>query len=171
MYNNRLLQWVAVVVVLMALATSGVAAASAPTGPERNVASSHCLATLRQELGTVMPSGRSGYQESDCSVLGAQPAALSTLDNPNGHWIGPETVSAALGQMAAVSPLDNPNGQWTAKDTWYTEPREQAFSIPTTGGLGDSATATGGWRDAGASGQQLDTAPTAGGVLDPTRGY
>ena len=26
----------------------------------------------------------------------------SSLDNPNGHWIGPETVSAALGQSSSI---------------------------------------------------------------------
>jgi hypothetical protein len=110
MNNNRLLQVAAVVVMLMAVAASGVAAASAPTGPERNVASSHCLAILRQELGTVMPSGWSGYLESDCSLTGERSAGLATLDNPNHQWIGPETVSAALGQ--------------------------QSYSLPTTGGSG-----------------------------------
>ena len=78
MYNNRLLQVVAVVVVLMAVATNGVAAASAPTGPERNVASSQCPAILRQELGTVLPAGWSDYRESDCMTGGRQ-AGLATV--------------------------------------------------------------------------------------------
>jgi hypothetical protein len=38
-------------------------------------------------------------------------AAISTLDNPNGRWIGPETVSAAL------SPLDNSSGRWIGPET------------------------------------------------------
>jgi len=151
MYNNRLLQVVAVVVVLMA-AASGVAAASAPTGSESNVALSNCPATF-QELRAVLTSRGSDYQESDCSTLGAQLAALTKLDNPSGHWIGPETVSAALGQTAAVSPLDNPNGHWIGPETVSAAQGQlQPYSIPTTGGLGDSTSAT-------------------GGVLDPTRGY
>jgi len=118
MYNYRLVQVVAVVVVLIAVAsTSGMAAASAPTAPERNVASSHCLANLHQELSTVLPSRWSGYQESDCSLNGALPAGMATLDNPYNQWIGPETVSAALGQRAAVSVLDNPNSQWIGPET------------------------------------------------------
>jgi len=91
----------------------------------------------REELGTVMPGGLSGYQESNCStgnqaaparVTGRGPyaspqassvrsAGLATLDNPQNQWIGPETVSAALGQVAAVSPLDNPNGHWIGPET------------------------------------------------------
>jgi hypothetical protein len=137
MYNNRLLKVVAVVGVLMAVAASGVAAASAPTGPEGNVAYSQCQAILRQELGTVMPRGWSGYQESDCSLTGGRLAGLATLDNPNGQWIGPETVSAALGQMVAVSPLDNPNGQWIGPETVSAALGQQSDSFPTTGGSGD----------------------------------
>ena len=63
-------------------------------------------------------------------------AAMSTLDNPNGRWIGPETVSAALGQSAALptldpdhlaslnggrsaglATLDNPSGYWIGPET------------------------------------------------------
>ena len=118
MYNNRLLQVVAVVVALMAVAApSRVAAASALTGPERNVAFDHCQAILRQELGAVMPREWSGYQESDCSLTGEMAAGLATLDNPNNKWIGPETVSAALGQTVTLSPLDNPNVQWVGPET------------------------------------------------------
>jgi hypothetical protein len=32
---------------------------------------------------------------------------LTTLDNPNGQWMGPETVSAALGQQSSL-----PNDRW-----------------------------------------------------------
>jgi hypothetical protein len=135
MNNNRLLKVFAVVVMLMAVAISGVAAAPAPTGPERNAAPSNCPATLRQELGTVLPSGWSGDRESDCSLLGAQTAALTTLDNPNGHWIGPETVSAALGQ--------------------------QSYIVPTTGGSGDLTSGAATWRDAGASGRGPYASPQA----------
>ena len=38
-------------------------------------------------------------------------AALSALDNSNGHWIGPGTVSAAL------SLLDDSNGHWIGPET------------------------------------------------------
>ena len=123
MYNNRLLQVVSVVVVLMAVAASGVAAASAPTGSMRDVATSRCQAILRQdlgavmpsgwsayqasdfrqELGAVMPSGWSAYQESDCSLTGAGSAGLATLDNPNNQWLGPETVAAAEMALKAVA--------------------------------------------------------------------
>jgi hypothetical protein len=132
MYNHRLLQVVAVIVVLMAVATSGVAAASAPTGPERNVVPSHCPATF-QELRAVLASGSSDYQESDCSTLGAQLAALTKLDNPSGHWIGPETVSAALGQVTAVSPLDNPNNQWIGPETVSAALGQRAVPGPAIG--------------------------------------
>jgi len=114
--------WMSVLMaaVLMAVATaSGMAAASAPTGPERSVAASHCQATLRQELGAVMPSVLSGYQESDCSPTGGQSVGLATLDSPNGHWIGPETVAAAekASQPVGLATLDNPNGQWIGPET------------------------------------------------------
>ena len=135
MYNNRLLQVVAVVVVLMAAATSGVAAASTPTGPERNVASSHCQASLRQELGTIMPAGGLDYRESDCSLTEAQPASLATLDNLNGQWMGPETVSAALGQ--------------------------QSYTVPTTGGSGDLTPGAATWGDASARGRGPYASPQA----------
>ncbi len=49
--------------------------------------------------------------------VNAGDAALYTLDNPNGHWIGPETVSAALGQSSALPTLDNPNGRWIGPET------------------------------------------------------
>ena len=104
MYKHRLLQVVALVVVVMVVAAaSGMAAASAPTGPERNVASSPCLAILRQDLGAVLPSAWSGYQESDCSVTGALSAGMATLDNPHNQWIGPETVAAAEATLKAVA--------------------------------------------------------------------
>jgi len=140
---------VAVVVVLMAVATSGVAAASAPTGPERNVASGHCLAILRQESGTVMPAGWSDYRESDCSLTGGQSAGLATLDNLNNQWMGPETVSVALGQTATTSPLDNPNGQWIGPETVSAAQGQlQSYSVPTTGGSGDLTSGAATWRDA-----------------------
>jgi hypothetical protein len=134
MYNNRLLKVVAVVVMLMAVAASGVAAASAPTAPERNVASSHCQAILRQELGTVMPSGWSGYLESDCSLTGERSAGLATLDNPNHQWIGPETVSAALGQQS--NSVTYGSSEWAAALGGSAAQGQQSYSLPTTGGSG-----------------------------------
>ena len=96
MYNHRLLQVVAVVVALMAVAaTSGMAAASAPAGSERNMAASSCLAISHQEMGTVLPSAWYGYQENGCSTTGGMSVGLAALGNPNGQWIGPETVAAA----------------------------------------------------------------------------
>jgi hypothetical protein len=129
---------VAVVVVLMAVAaTSRVTAASAPTGPERNAAPGNCPATF-QELRAALTSGASDYQESDCSTLGVQLVVLTKLDNPSGHWIGPETVSAALGQMAAVSLLDNPNSQWIGPETVSAAQAQlQLYSAPTIGGSGE----------------------------------
>ena len=55
----------------------------------------------------------------------------SSLDNPNGLWMGPETVSAALSVVdssngrwigpgtvsAALSLLDNSNGRWIGPET------------------------------------------------------
>jgi hypothetical protein len=126
--------------VLMAVATSGVAAASAPTAPERNVASSNCPAIIKQELGTVMPAGWSDYRASDCSLTGGPSAGLATLDNPNNQWMGPETVSAALGQ--------------------------QSYSVPTTGGSGDVTPSAATWGDAGASGRGPYASPQAPSVSD-----
>jgi len=182
MNNNRLLQVVGVVVVLMAVAASGVAAAPAPTGPEGNVAYSQCQAILRQELGTVMPSGWSGYQENNCStgdqaapasVTGRGPyaspqaAGLSTLDNPHNQWIGPETVSAAQGQVAAVSPLDNPNGQWIGPETVSAALGQVAAVSPLDNPNGRWI---GPETVSAALGQQSDSFPTTGGSGDLTLG-
>ena len=55
----------------------------------------------------------------------------SSLDNPNGRWMGPETVSAALSMIdnsngrwigpgtvsAALSLLDDSNGRWIGPET------------------------------------------------------
>jgi len=51
------------------------------------------------------------WVESRSSSALSSDAPVSTLDNPNGHWIGPETVSAAL------SLLDNSNGHWIGPET------------------------------------------------------
>ena len=64
-------------------------------------------------------------------------AALSPLDNSNGHWIGPETVSAVLGQPTVLSPFDNSSGHWIGPETVSAALGQQSYSIPTTGGLGN----------------------------------
>ena len=51
------------------------------------------------------------------SLNGERSAGLAMLANPHNRWIGPETVSAALGQSAALSTLDNPNGYWIGPET------------------------------------------------------
>jgi hypothetical protein len=109
MYNNRLLKVVAVVVMLMAVATSGVAATSAgqQSYSVSTIGGSGDLTPLLQPGNTVDLSD--WFQRHPSSV--SRSATMSPLDNPNSQWIGPETVSAALGQ--------------------------QSYSVPTTGGSGD----------------------------------
>jgi hypothetical protein len=51
------------------------------------------------------------WVDSRSSSILSGDAAMSTLDNPSGYWIGPETVSAAL------SLLDNSNGHWIGPET------------------------------------------------------
>jgi len=51
------------------------------------------------------------WVDSRSSSILSSDAAMSTLDNPSGYWIGPETVSAAL------SLLDNSNGHWIGPET------------------------------------------------------
>jgi len=75
MYNHRLLQVVAVVVVLMAVATTGLASLDNPSS---------------QWIGP----------EWDNIVL---MRAAVQLDNPNSQWIGPETFSAALDNSSCPS--------------------------------------------------------------------
>ena len=81
------------------------------------------------------------------------PAASTTLDSPNGHWIGPETVAAAQKQpdtmLTTGATLDNPNGHWIGPET-VAAAQKQLDTVPTTGGVIDATT---GWRDAGAGGR------------------
>jgi hypothetical protein len=102
MYINRSFKWLVTCSLVAAVAlSSGAALASALAGGERSVASVPCLAILRQELGTVLPSAWPDYLASQCNT------SVQTQGDP----------------------------------------------VPTTGGLGDSTSATRDWRDAGASGR------------------
>jgi len=51
------------------------------------------------------------------SLNGERSAGLAMLANPHNRWIGPETVSAALGQSAALSTLGSPSGHWIGPGT------------------------------------------------------
>ncbi len=72
MYLNRSIKWLVTLGLSAAVAfSSGAALASAPARGERSAALAPCLAMLRQELGTVMPSAWPTFLASQCNTLGA----------------------------------------------------------------------------------------------------
>jgi len=133
MYLNRSFKWLVTLGLSAAVAfSSGAALASAPAGGERSAALAPCLAMLRQELGTVMTSAWPTFLAGQCNTLAA------TWRDEGARGRGPYA-----GAQAAPAPAIGRGP--------YASLQASSASVPTTGGSGDSLSATGGWRDAGAS--------------------
>jgi hypothetical protein len=98
------------------------------------------------------------------------PAASTTLDNPNDHWIGPETIAAAQKQLDTVPTTGGtPDAILGWMDAGASSPTQGQAALPlTTGGSGDHWI---GPETVAAADKQLDSVPTTGGVIDATGGW
>ncbi len=185
MYLNRSIKWLVTLGLSAAVAfSSGAALASSPSRGERSAALAPCLAMLRQELGTVMPSAWPTFLASQCNTLGAatwreadasgrgpyaSPQAAPALAIGRGPYASPQTAPAlAIGRgpyaslQAAPAPAIG-RGPYASPQASSVKYALQSASVPTTGGSGDSISATGGWRDAGASGSDFAARPASTG--------
>ncbi len=122
--NNDLLKLNVTLVLLVATAFGSVAAVAA-AGSDTIIQVKAASAAIGGTADTVFSAGApdlSDYflRHPDASIPAntvTDASISSLLDNPNGHWIGPETVSAALGQLTALSTVDKSNGYWIGPET------------------------------------------------------
>ena len=154
MYLNRSIKWLVTLGLSAVVAfSSGAALASAPAAGDRSAALAPCLAMLRQGLGTVMPSAWPTFLASQCNTLGAA-TWRDEGARGGGPYASPQTAPAlAIGRGPYASPQAAPAPAIGRGP--YASLQASTASVPTTGGSGDSISATGGWRDAGASGSDF----------------